>query len=741
MTCIPVSLIYGSSDPVPYTEQQAREIQLAQSGDVLFITHQQHPPATLTRHGDTDWRYEIMPFVNGPYMPYLKEDEGITMSLLNVVDSVVISSNVADFTSATIGSLIEYAINSRRVLGRVTSVYSPTSVQITPLLERCYIPSKEVYSPGIYSSWNGTTSVPVYTQDYDIGSVRDVAFSARNVVTRAMVGGYLNFADKLGNYYWMEISEVGDILEQSSYGIRATGTILNVIRPAGALSITEREITATLRSSRVNTFSDIDVGRWYKLSFEGRVIHAKITALTGLVYQTANVTMSDTVPFIQEGALTVQGSSTEDWNRGAWYTGNYPRTVTFYGERVIMGGTPRQKSSFWASETADLYAFADSDESGKQLDTSAIYATPAAEPLDEIQWIVNHITPKLGTTAGTWNVTAGNQNLAALTPSSIRVERHGSSGSADIKPAVVGSSVLYIQLGRSSLMEMQFDSTTESLLSRDLTVFAEHILRSRGGARKLLFQQLPVPCVYVLCTDGTIARLTYERDQNVYAWSTITIGGPGARVLDATVITEGEASFLVLVVLRNNGQSLEALTPQEFVTPKTELTFGDRIYRASFIGSKAIGLEDFYGAPVHVIADNVLLNNLSVDENGEIDLPFAPTTRVLVAHPFTAFFKSFPLDPAHPSGVAQGKLKRHIKSVVRVKDSVQFEIGTDPTNLSFVDTTLPSDPQYVFPPLRSIDAEVLMPDSGYNREGSLFVQSSTGHPLSILAIYPQFLSA
>lgn len=44
-----VGTIFGTTDSVPYTNSEINELQFAQSADVLFITHENHPPATLSR--------------------------------------------------------------------------------------------------------------------------------------------------------------------------------------------------------------------------------------------------------------------------------------------------------------------------------------------------------------------------------------------------------------------------------------------------------------------------------------------------------------------------------------------------------------------------------------------------------------------------------------------------------------------------------------------------------------------
>lgn len=51
---------------VPYTEAQLRDVQFAQSADVLYLAHPLHPPAKLTRTSDTSWTYTVISFTATP---------------------------------------------------------------------------------------------------------------------------------------------------------------------------------------------------------------------------------------------------------------------------------------------------------------------------------------------------------------------------------------------------------------------------------------------------------------------------------------------------------------------------------------------------------------------------------------------------------------------------------------------------------------------------------------------------
>ena len=61
--------IDGSEDFIShiYLASEIESIRYAQSADVLFLTHKNHPPYKFSRYSLTDWRFEILKFSDGPY--------------------------------------------------------------------------------------------------------------------------------------------------------------------------------------------------------------------------------------------------------------------------------------------------------------------------------------------------------------------------------------------------------------------------------------------------------------------------------------------------------------------------------------------------------------------------------------------------------------------------------------------------------------------------------------------------
>lgn len=129
---------------VPYevaTTYLASELQglgFTQSDDVLYITHVNHPPATLSRLGATNWVLAAMVFVDGPYLPRNVSANklsasssvigatGVTLTLASTVSV----NNGAGFLASDVGRFVRLR-NDVTGAATVWSIFQITSVTST----------------------------------------------------------------------------------------------------------------------------------------------------------------------------------------------------------------------------------------------------------------------------------------------------------------------------------------------------------------------------------------------------------------------------------------------------------------------------------------------------------------------------------------------------------------------------------------------------------------------------------
>lgn len=88
----------------PYAENELFEIQYAQTADVMFITHPNHPVRVLTRSGHTNWSFAEFEFTNGPFAEY-NFDDSHTLTASTETGTATLTSSAALFDAGHVGSL------------------------------------------------------------------------------------------------------------------------------------------------------------------------------------------------------------------------------------------------------------------------------------------------------------------------------------------------------------------------------------------------------------------------------------------------------------------------------------------------------------------------------------------------------------------------------------------------------------------------------------------------------------
>ena len=197
-------------------------------------------------------------------------------------------------------------------------------------------------------------------------------------------------------------------------------------------------------------------------------------------------------------------------------TGENPRCVTFFEERLYWAGTDNLPQTIWASKSGD---FLNMDQ-GTGLDDESIEFTLATDDVNVIRWMKASDVLLIGTVGGEFKL-HGSGN--PVTPSNVRVVQETKYGSSTVTPITSGRAVLFNQRATKKLRQMIFDLNVEGFVAPDLTILAEDI--TGDGITHMAYQQAPDSIIWATRSDGTLIGLTYQRDQQVVAWHQHPVGG------------------------------------------------------------------------------------------------------------------------------------------------------------------------------------------------------------------------
>lgn len=230
-----------------------------------------------------------------------------------------------------------------------------------------------------------------------------------------------------------------------------------------------------------------------------------------------------------------------DWSWEAFRPAyGFPLLCEVFNQRLVFASTAAQPQSVWMSKADDLNNFA----LGKE-DDSALAVTLSTTSQNEICWLMAHSSRLLmGTADAEFILTAG--NAAALTYATMRVENHGYVGSAAVPAIMAVDKVLYCERGGARLYQYGYDFQSDSYVSRDLTVFADHLLTRGGGIAGGCILRKPEARAVFALKDGSLALMTYNTLHEIHCWHRYETEG---KVVSVAALPDGDGADLLFLIV------------------------------------------------------------------------------------------------------------------------------------------------------------------------------------------------
>ena len=324
------------------------------------------------------------------------------------------------------------------------------------------------------------------------------------------------------------------------------------------------------------------------------------------------------------------------WSEGYWsdYRG-WPNALAFYQQRTVYGGSTSFPQILWFSKT---YTDTFDDFNEGDLDTDAF--TMALTGQNPIQWILPQDYLIIGTSGSCGKY--GEQGKA-ITLTSPSYQEQSKNGSSSINALVAGNSVLYVERGDRKIREFLYSLQYDHYVSYDLTVFADNITESE--IKDIAFQQNPYPLLWCVLNNGEIALLTFQKDQEVIAWTKIITDGDFESVV-VVPSSSGEDEVWVSVLRTIDGNDvsyIEQFQPINWGSDANDCWFVDSGLSYSGVATDSFsGLDHLIGENVYVYGDGVIEPNEVVDPNGELTIDRA-ASNVIIGLPFTSKMETLPL--------------------------------------------------------------------------------------------------
>jgi hypothetical protein len=504
---------YGSGGTVeevyevetPYDEEDLQDLQIAQSADVVIVTHPAYEVRKLLRFGDADWKLVMAYFETG----FESSDSSSAVTRLK-----------ATSYTGTAGAV------SYRYL--VTAVDALTGEESLPW--HFYLLGTTV------SSWN----------------------TGSDVITTSAVHNLV-----AGDYVYMEDVQDAATYEPSTsrfahrreYVVRTTPstTTLTLSRIDGTpLDITEtfssggyiypiapQALLATASAGMPHTISwprrdGVATYRIYQYDNT-----AKAFGIIGEIGQDPTLA---TQTFTNTG-FTPDLTTEPRFKRDPFFgSGNYPAACGYYQQRLFLGGTESSSETIYGSATGYYLNYSVGEPT---LDTDPVTFSLVGKQVNAVRHIVDLGTSMVVLTqGGEWAVRG--DSSGAILPGSVNAKQYGYNGASTLRPIVIGNICLYVQARGNIVRDLGWNFEADGYSTSDLTIYSTHLFEGYT-VRDWAYAQSPNQTVWAVRSDGTALSLTYVREHGILAWARHDTDGDIEQV---TVVPEGEEDVPYFAVKR-----------------------------------------------------------------------------------------------------------------------------------------------------------------------------------------------
>lgn len=479
-----------------------------------------------------------------------------------------------------------------------------------------------------------------------------------------------------------------------------------------------------------------------------------IVAITSVI----SSTVANAVVTGRQLPSSVNNLATTRWARCAWNADDgFPNAIAFFRERLCFA----RGQTVWASVAGDFENF-QTEDGGTVTPDLSLTATIAARKNDRVLWLAPGTDLIAGTPSGGFAI-AEMTTAEAFGPGNARSTPIEGFGAHPVVPERIGDGYLYLQRGGRRLRELAYNPQAGTYyVSRDLTVLAENVV-PRLGLAKVALQKQPDSVLWGVSATGKLLGLTYDKEQEVWAWHTHPLGGVGygspgnypiVQSIGAVISPDGASDDLYLLVNRNIGgvsqRYVELIGPARDLHDASTLYYHDiaSVQSANYLdcsiiaaipkNATSVAAAHLVGATANALIEGYVANAGVVAASGlTVDKLNEPRT-ARVGFEYSSRWRSMPLHGSSATGAPETKKSKVQGLGVRFNDSVGFRYGAnDLSDTDRAEMRIAGDMKMdEAVPLQSGDLYVL-PRGEYTETPQVCIVQDQPLPLTVVGLYPR----
>ena len=738
----------------PYAEADLFQLQVKQSADVMWIVHPSYAPRKLSRVSATDFTLSEIVFESGPFIRRndIEEEDDVTIA-------------ITGYTVATVTDGIAGAGVFTITMDNAT--LATAAVLLLPENKTFYITSATADTiDGAYTvdTLRATTAVgttltvyPTEAVDSDPADNGQIMFDGGTVTLTASSptfvtgdSGHTDALFKLTHKREKTITKgsgtavgiIGEAIDvKGTWTFNTTGHWAQTVEIQRMEDGTNWETFRTYVSTIIGGIGSrnvqkSDVEEVNGVQYRMYVSAVDATAGTCTADFTVDASTQDSIFKITATASTTSATATaiiaspehtatKRWAEGSWSeVRGYPSAITFFEERSVYGFSTKDPQDIWLSYTGRYEDF----DAGVNDADSFTLTLPTA---NRGRWLGSLGTLAAGTSGDEWRVKAPLDE--ALTPKNWDMKQQTAHGSADIQAMAVNEAVLFVDYVARKVREFTFNDPKQKYVSPDLTSLAEDI--TSGGITSLAVQKNPDSIIWFTIKNSPyLISMTYEREQNVVAWSNHPLGGGG--IAESVCVTPGTTEDIVTLTAKftinsSTKRFILDMQPRDFgsVTDPTNCFFVD----AGIIDTEGdvtiTGLGHLEGKDVSVLVNGAVQASKVVSD-GEITIDEIGN-RVVVGLPLTYKVSPMRMDINTQTGTTLGEVKNISKLYISFFATGNARYGDDEDTY---DIPFRTEEDYGSPPNLFTGFKEVDFDGGFTTDYTIIISGSDPLPCTIRAI-------
>lgn len=310
--------------------------------------------------------------------------------------------------------------------------------------------------------------------------------------------------------------------------------------PGSWVDATSGTFTSNIAIAYDDTLDNQDI--YYRIgikagNYTSGTAAVSLSCSTGTQTGVARVTSFTSTTVVNAAVLAAFGaaSASSDWAESYWsdYRG-YPSSVALYEGRLWWAG----KDRMWGSVSDDFHNYDDETEG----DSGPINRSIGSGPVDTIHWLMPLQRLLLGADGAIRSARSSSFD-EPLTPTNFNLKEISTQGAEPIAAVKTDTSAIFCQRAGTRVYEAAYDPNSYDYSVAELTQVVPEI--GEPGIVKIVAQHQPEKRFHCVRSDGTVALMVYDKQEEVTCWIDVETDGD---IEDAVVLpgdTEDQVYYTV----------------------------------------------------------------------------------------------------------------------------------------------------------------------------------------------------